>query len=61
MNYTIYKVGDDWQKLLNKVFQEDAKIKDSVFFIKTLRKNLLLMKTKENLADIHFMQIGMII
>ena len=38
MNYTIYKVGDDYQKLLNKIFQEDAKIKDSVYFSKTLRK-----------------------
>jgi hypothetical protein len=27
MNYTIYRVGDDYQKLLNKIFQEDAKIK----------------------------------
>ena len=37
MNYTIFKVGDDYQKLLNKVFKEDAKIKNSVFFSKTLR------------------------
>ena len=38
MNYTIYKVGDDYQKLLNKIFQEDAKINDSVYFSKTLRR-----------------------
>ena len=38
MNYTIYRVGDDYQKLLNKIFQEDAKIKDSVYFHKTLRR-----------------------
>ena len=38
MNYTIFKVGDDYQKLLNKVFKEDAKIKDSVFFSKTIRR-----------------------
>ena len=38
MNYTIYKVGDNYQKLLNKIFQEDAKIKDSVYFSKTLRR-----------------------
>ena len=38
MNYTIYKVGDDYQKLLNKIFQEDAKVKDSVYFSKTLRR-----------------------
>ena len=38
MNYTIFKVGDDYQKLLNKVFKEDAKIKNSVFFSKTIRR-----------------------
>jgi len=38
MNYTIFKTGDDWQKLLNKVFKEDAKIKNSVYFSKTLRR-----------------------
>ena len=37
MNYTIFKVGDDYQNLLNKVFKEDAKIKNSVFFSKTIR------------------------
>ena len=37
MNYTIFKVGDDYQKLLNKVFKEDSKIKNSVFFHKTIR------------------------
>ena len=37
MNYTIFKVGDDYQKLLNKVFKVDAKIKNSVFFSKTIR------------------------
>ncbi|MDA7807766.1 hypothetical protein N8947_01755 [Candidatus Pelagibacter sp.] len=37
MNYTIFKVGDDYQQLLNKVFKEDAKIKNSVFFSKTIR------------------------
>lgn len=38
MNYTIFKVGDDYQKLLNKVFKEDAKIKNSVYFSKTLKR-----------------------
>ena len=37
MNYTIFKLGDDYQQLLNKVFKEDAKIKNSVFFSKTIR------------------------
>ena len=40
MNYTIFKVGDDYQQLLNKVFKEDAKVKNSVFFSKfTLSKS----------------------
>ena len=37
MNYTMFKVGDSYQNLLNKVFREDAKIKNSVYFLKTLR------------------------
>ena len=37
MNYTIYKSGNDYHQLLNKVFKEDAKIKNSVFFSKTIR------------------------
>ena len=37
MNYVIYKTGDDWEKLLNKVFTEDAKVKNKVYFHKTLR------------------------
>ena len=41
MNYTIFKVGDDYQQLLNKVFKEDAKVKNSVFFSKTQRFHTL--------------------
>jgi hypothetical protein len=32
MNYVIYKTGDDWKKLLHKVFNENAKVKNSVYF-----------------------------
>ena len=32
--YVVHKTGDDFQKLLNKVFQEKAQIEDSVFFLK---------------------------
>ena len=39
MNYTIYKTGDDWEKLLNKVFNEHVRIKDSVWFHKTVKHN----------------------
>ena len=36
MNYVIYKTGDDWEKLLHKVFVEDAKVKKNVYFGKSL-------------------------
>jgi len=39
MNYTIFKTGDDWEKLLNKVFNEHVRIKDSVWFHKTVKHN----------------------
>ena len=35
LNYVIHKTGDDWQKLLNKVFDEHVKVKNSVYFTKT--------------------------
>ena len=37
MNYTIYKTGDDWEKLLHKVFNEHVRIKDSVWFHQTVK------------------------
>ncbi len=39
MNYVIYKTGDDWNKLLHKIFVEDAKVAKRVYFHKTLRKD----------------------
>ena len=39
MNYVIYKTGDDWEKLLHKVFVEDAKVEKRVYFGKTLNKH----------------------
>jgi len=47
MNYTIFKVGDDYQQLLNKVFKEDAKVKNSVFFSKTIRTRFTDQKKGE--------------
>jgi len=41
MNYIIFKSGDDFQKILDKVFREDAKIKNNVFFHKTIRSRYL--------------------
>ena len=38
MNYVIYKTGDNWEKLLHKVFVEDAKVAKRVYFHKTLEK-----------------------
>ena len=46
MNYVIFKSGDDFQKILDKVFGEDAKIKNSVYFQKTLRSDLYLDRKK---------------
>ena len=40
MNYVIYKTGKDWDKLLKKVFAEDAKVKNKVYFGKSLEKHL---------------------
>ena len=37
MNYTIYKTGDDWEKLLNKVFNEHVRVKDNVWFHQTVK------------------------
>ena len=39
MNYVIYKTGDDWNKLLHKIFVEDAKVEKRVYFGKTLNAN----------------------
>jgi len=39
MNYVIYKTGDDWEKLLHKVFTEDAKVKNEVYFGKSIEKS----------------------
>ena len=36
MNYVIFKTGDDWEKLLHKVFNEHVKVKDNVYFHKTV-------------------------
>jgi len=38
INYVIYKTGDDWEKLLHKIFVEDAKVAKKVYFGKTLDK-----------------------
>ena len=37
MNYTIFKTGEDWEKLLHKVFNEHVKVKDNVYFYQTLK------------------------
>jgi len=39
MNYVIYKTGDDWNKLLHKIFVEDAKVAKRAYFHKTLYAN----------------------
>ena len=39
MNYVIYKTGDEWNKLLHKIFVEDAKVAKRVYFGKSLEKS----------------------
>ena len=39
MNYVIYKTGDDWEKLLHKIFIEEAKVEKRVYFGKSLEKH----------------------
>jgi len=38
MNYVKFKAGDDWDKLLHKVFNEHVKVKNSVEFQRSNRK-----------------------
>ncbi len=38
MNYVKFKAGDDWYKLLHKVFNEHVKVKNSVQFQRSNRK-----------------------
>jgi hypothetical protein len=37
MNYTIHKTGKDWKKLLHKVFNEHAKVRNNVYFSTTVK------------------------
>merc|ERR1711991_555311 len=46
MNYVIYKTGDDWEKLLHKIFVEDAKVEKRVYFGKSLEKHKFSNKKK---------------
>ena len=47
INYVIYKTGNYWEKLLHKIFTEDAKVKNQVYFAKTLNKKVGNKKTGE--------------
>ena len=38
MNYVIHKTGDNWEKLLHKVFNEHVKTKGNVRFLKTTNR-----------------------
>ena len=40
MNFVIYKTGDDWEKLLYKVFNEHVRVKENVRFLQTLKQDL---------------------
>ena len=47
MNYTIFKTGDDWEKLLNKIFNKHIRVKDSVWFAQTVRYHNSSIHSKE--------------
>ena len=47
MNYTIFKTGDDWEKLLNKIFNEHIRVKDSVWFAQTVKYHNSSIHPKE--------------
>ena len=34
LNYILHKTGDDFESLLNDIFQNDVKIKNSIYFYK---------------------------
>ena len=55
MNYTIFKTGDDWEKLLHKVFNEHVKIKDNVWFHQTVNKRSLVCKTEPKFSNIWYL------
>ena len=40
MNYVIFKTGDDWEKLLHKVFNEHVKVKDNVYFSQAVPRHM---------------------
>ena len=48
INYVIYKTGDDWNKLLHKIFVEDAKLLKEFIFI---RLYMLIKLVIENLDE----------
>ena len=35
LNYTIFKVGNDYEKLLNKIFKEHVKVKNTIYLTKS--------------------------
>ena len=37
MNYVIYRTGNNWENLLQKVFAEHVKVKNEVYFYKTIK------------------------
>jgi len=45
MNYVIYRSGNNWEKLLHKVFNEHVKVKGNVRFLQTSnRRNVAFLK-----------------
>ena len=61
MNYVIYKTGDDWNKLLHKIFVEDAlELLKEFIFIKLYMLIKLVTENLVNTEDILSMLTDMI-
>ena len=45
-NYILFKSGDNFEKLLNDVFQKKVRIKDSVYFYKFIHKHMNESRTR---------------
>ena len=39
MNFVIHKTGEDWEKLLHKVFNEHVRVENNVYFSKTVPRS----------------------
>lgn len=53
LNYAIFKSGDNFQSLLDKIFREKAKIKDNLYLHKSTRVNFLYPNSESAWFQFH--------